>query len=97
MNLRYYRSAVAEATRAAQYYELSQQNLGKRFVDELRVGFEQIRQFPLSGTEIYEGIRRHLIRTFPFGIIYRNTSDTIFVLAVADLRRRPGYWLNRVV
>jgi hypothetical protein len=32
---------------------------------------------------------------FPYRVVYRNRPDEIVVVAVAHLRRRPGYWKNR--
>ena len=36
-----------------------------------------------------------LLRRFPFAIGYVVEDDTVTVLAIAHLRRRPGYWLRR--
>jgi hypothetical protein len=42
------------------------------------------------------GVRRFLLPRFPFAIGYVVEGETITVLAVTHLRRRPGYWLRRV-
>jgi hypothetical protein len=42
------------------------------------------------------GIRRFLLARFPFAIGYIVGADEIVVLAIAHLRRRPGYWLARL-
>ncbi|RZB35160.1 MAG: hypothetical protein SRB1_00928 [Desulfobacteraceae bacterium Eth-SRB1] len=31
----------------------------------------------------------------PFGVIYQVKSGFVRIIAVADLRRRPDYWLDR--
>jgi len=36
--------------------------------------------------------RRVLVRRFPYSLLYRVDPDVIFVVAVAHVRRRPGYW-----
>lgn len=32
---------------------------------------------------------------FPYSVVYRIEHDAILVFAVAHLRRRPGYWIDR--
>jgi len=39
--------------------------------------------------------RRILLRRFPYQIVYRLKPDGIVVVAVAHLKRRPGYWKSR--
>jgi hypothetical protein len=48
---------------------------------------------PGIGTGI--GLSHRLLTGFPFAIAYALDGDRIVVLAVAHLRRRPGYWLGR--
>ena len=33
--------------------------------------------------------------TLPYGLLYRIEGERIFVVAVAHVRRRPGYWRHR--
>jgi hypothetical protein len=39
--------------------------------------------------------RRCLVNRFPFGVIYQVKSSFVSIIAVADLRRRPDYWIER--
>jgi plasmid stabilization system protein ParE len=41
------------------------------------------------------GIRRSLIRRFPYSLLYRVDADEIVVLAVMHQKRHPAYWLSR--
>ena len=41
--------------------------------------------------------RRHFRRTFPYAVIYVDDPDLILVLAVAHFKRRPGYWIDRLL
>jgi plasmid stabilization system protein ParE len=41
------------------------------------------------------GARRVKVRQFPVLVVYRILEDGVEVIAVADGRRRPGYWRNR--
>ena len=47
------------------------------------------------GIEAARSARRFLLSRFPFGIAYRLEADEVVVVAVAHLRRRPGYWTGR--
>ena len=40
--------------------------------------------------------RRHFSREFPYGIIYVERPEDIWILAVMPLRRKPGYWRHRL-
>ena len=51
---------------------------------------------PHIGTVVRQPIRRSLLRGFPFGILYRVDAHEIVINAVMHLRRRPGYWTDRV-
>jgi hypothetical protein len=39
--------------------------------------------------------RRILLLGFPYQIVYRLRPAEIVIVAVAHLKRRPGYWKNR--
>jgi hypothetical protein len=40
-------------------------------------------------------VRRRLLRRFPYALLYKIKPDSIRILAVMNLRRRPSYWLGR--
>ncbi len=42
-----------------------------------------------------EGVRRLLLKRFPFSIVYEIGDEEVQILAVAHGRRRPGYWKGR--
>jgi plasmid stabilization system protein ParE len=52
-------------------------------------------EYPQSGAPLGGPNRRYLVQRFPYGLIYREEGDRIFILAVAHLRRRPEYWRGR--
>ena len=87
--------AEGEMLKAAFHYEGEVSGLGSQFLDEVEEGFHRIRRFPLRWP-IYEGpYRRCLLKRFPYGFIYRIESERIYVIAVAHLHRKPGYWTGR--
>jgi hypothetical protein len=63
--------AAEEMRAAAAYYEGRERGHGDQFLDEIEEGLQRIRQFPRLWP-IYEGeYRRHLLKRFPFGLMYR--------------------------
>ncbi len=45
---------------------------------------------------VLEGdIRRSLVNRFPYGVLYSEERDKIFIVAVMNLYREPGYWKQR--
>jgi plasmid stabilization system protein ParE len=50
------------------WYEEQRRGLGAEFAQELTNGMDQIVEFPHMYSELYLGIRRALLKRFPFGI-----------------------------
>lgn len=91
-----HQEADEEIKAAAIYYESLQPGLGEAFLQELTEGFAQVQKNPLAWEIFDDPIRRYLLRRFPYGIVYRLAPDQILILAVMHLRRKPGYWQERV-
>ncbi|MFO0064217.1 MAG: type II toxin-antitoxin system RelE/ParE family toxin [Planctomyces sp.] len=36
--------------------------------------------------------RQHLLKRYPFSLVYRLAGDTVLIVAVAHARRQFGYW-----
>ena len=47
------------------------------------------------GIRVRHGARRLILTGYPFDLIYRETQDSIVIVALAHQRRRPGYWVGR--
>ena len=88
--------AEEEMNAAAQYYESQSQGLGSDFLLEVERTTEAISSNPKAAPTIRNGIRRRLLRRFPFGLLYKIEEDQILILAVMHHRRRPGYWRDRL-
>ena len=88
--------AQEEMIAAARYYQAQSMGLGAEFLAEAERTIAAITSHPKAAPKIRQDIRRRLLKRFPFGILYINTVDEIVVLAVMHLRRRPGYWQDRL-
>lgn len=87
--------AQTELDEAFLWYEEQAVGLGYEFLDEFDQSVRLIVSFPELFEEMEEGVRRCLINRFPYGIIYGIDVDKIVVIAVAHLKRKPNYWIER--
>lgn len=91
----YHPAAREEFDAAMSYYEAARAGLGSAFLQAVEVATRRTQQVPLGGTPVLNGIRRVMLRRFPYGLLYAVEDTRIFVLAIAHVRRRPGYWQSR--
>ena len=87
--------AEHELNDAARYYELEQAGLGTAFITEVRHCTEAIAEHPEAGPIVLGAIRRRLCQRFPYGLLYAVAGNELRILAVMNLKRRPGYWVGR--
>lgn len=80
---------------SALWYEEQQSGLGTRFLDGLNEVLARIAENPLQFPEIEKGIRRALLRRFPYGIYFVAEQDQLVVFAVLHIRRHPDTWKRR--
>lgn len=95
MRVVFHPAAAEELERGVEYYEACDTGLGMAFFREVCATVERIRQFPEAWAPLSRNTRRCRTSRFPCGVIYQTTPDTIRIIAVADLRREPGYWRKR--
>jgi plasmid stabilization system protein ParE len=96
MNVVFLNEAEQELLEAALFYEKQARGLGKNFMEEVYQSIEHIVNFPLNSQKLTDDIRRKLLKRYPFGVLYRIDSETIVIIAVMNLKRKPFYWLNRI-
>lgn len=66
------------------------------FHSELRVSVDRLKQWPKAFPLVDGAIRRTLLRSFPFQVVYKIESATrIRILAVRHHKQNPGYGLDR--
>lgn len=96
MNFYFHADAEREFDKAVEYYESCRSGLGLEFSFEVYAAIHRILKYPEAWTPLSENTRRCLVKRFPFGVVYQMKSDRAYIIAVADLRRRPDYWLKRL-
>ena len=70
-------------------------DLGREFVQEVRVVLTRIAEWPASGSPHEDDVRRVVLARFPFTVVYQILPDRIEVIAVMHQRQLPGYWRGR--
>lgn len=87
--------ARMELREAAAYYGLESAALRERFLLAVEEALEQVLAHPEAAAVVRGDIRRHLLRRFPYGLLYVIRSSEVRILAVMHQRRRPLYWWGR--
>jgi plasmid stabilization system protein ParE len=93
--VKFHADAEAEMIAAAAYYERQQENLGRRFLASVQDAINRILLNPRLYPAVEPGVRRCLVKTFPFGILFRDRQRRIVIIAVMHLHRDPEYWKKR--
>jgi plasmid stabilization system protein ParE len=96
MKYSFHPEAESEFENAIDYYEEKEQGLGYDFAVEVYSTIERILAHPRAWPIIEEDIRRSLVRRFPYGILYADAEEEIFIVAVMHLHRDPEYWKRRI-
>ena len=86
----------AEVKAAYNWYQEQAEGLGDDFIAELESVYQKIMAYPQRQKVFQNGFHRYLLFQFPFAVIYRESGDCVYVVAVMHKRRKPGYWLARV-
>jgi plasmid stabilization system protein ParE len=76
-------------------FELEREGLGAAFMGEVERCCAAIAEHPEAGPAIHGAVRRRLISRFSYAILYTLRPSVVRVVAVMNLRRRPGYWVGR--
>jgi plasmid stabilization system protein ParE len=88
--------AEQDLAEAKEGYEQKREGMGEQFLLCVEAAFDHICRLPAAATEVYPGVRRVVVRHFPYGVFYRVDSDQIAVLAVYHSSRDPRGWQSRV-
>jgi len=93
--LEYLEEAVLEAEAAARWYAKRSVTAAAAFSSEIDAAESAILRLPEAWPPFDHGTRRHLLQRFPFSVVYRVEARRVLIVAVAQARRRPGYWKSR--
>ena len=95
MRYLFHPEAENELNKAIEYYEEIEPSLGYDFAIEVYSAIKRSVDFPKAWPVLEGEIRRALVRRFPYGILYSEGEEGIFIVAVMNLHRSPEYWKDR--
>ncbi|MBP6506240.1 MAG: type II toxin-antitoxin system RelE/ParE family toxin [Opitutaceae bacterium] len=89
-----HREADREFTEAAQYYERQRSGLGADFIAAVDEAMVDLEQFPLRWRVIADGVRRGLLRRFPYAFYYweKPPGEELEILSIVHSKRHPLHW-----
>ena len=88
--------AERDIEEAIAWYDGKSEFLGDEFLRRVAVCIQSIERKPKMYRTIYRRLRRALVHTFPYQIIYEVESDEIVVYAVYHSARNPKGWKRRL-
>lgn len=90
------RLAEQDLLEAQRWYERQVEGLGREFrqtVDEL---FARLRENPYLYPAVYRGLRRAVLRRFPYLVYFAVDPESVTVVACLHGKRRPGLIESRL-
>ena len=87
--------AEDDVTRAYRWYEGQQAGLGEDLLTALDECFTRVTENPSGYQVIYKGVRRALVRRFPYCVYFITTKTEVIILAVLHGHRTPQPWRKR--
>jgi hypothetical protein len=99
--VRVHAAAAEEAAEAAAWYEKERAGLGVDFERAMDAALDLLAEemVPLTtvpGAAGARGVKRLLLRRFPYAVVVRESAAEVVVIAFAHTARRPGYWRGRL-
>jgi hypothetical protein len=96
MKIRFLKITQIELDNTVDYYNGERAGLGYEFLWEVFAAIDRIKAFPEAWQSFLAGTRRCLVRRFPYGVVYKEIDDLVLIVAIANLHRKPDYWINRL-
>jgi hypothetical protein len=98
--IRVLQEAAEELEEAVARYELQREGLGAEFARAVEAALDVLESptaplVAMQGRGGERGLKRVMLRRFPFDVVVRDSPEEIVVVAFAHQARRPGYWRSR--
>lgn len=88
--------AEGDLKKAFSWYEDKRKGLGYDFLLQVDAGIRFIERNPEIFPAEYKGTRRHLIKRFPYKIIYLIEKEKIIIFAIIHGKRSPDLIKERI-
>jgi plasmid stabilization system protein ParE len=88
--------ALVETRAIRRWYRERNKGTAVDFQREYVQARRLIEMWPDAGADLGDGVRRVLLHSFPYGVIYEVRDRVVVIIAVAHTSRDPRYWLGRL-
>ena len=96
MRIEYPPAIATELAEIRDHYEACASGLGISFIDEFERQVMAIAAMPTRWRVVQTGLRRSLMRRFPYVIVFRIMDDDwLRITVVKHEKRHPAYGINR--
>jgi hypothetical protein len=100
-SIRIHPEAAEEAERVTGWYENERPGLGRDFEAAVDAALDlltcdPIPSVPATGGAGKRGVRRLILKRFPYDVVFVERADHIWVVAFAHHSRRPTFWRDRL-
>jgi toxin ParE1/3/4 len=79
------------------YYFDQNPKLAGEFFHHINTGLGNIKKSPFTFREVYKGIRKFIVKKFPFVIYFTVDNQTIKIIAIFHTSRNPQIWTGRII
>lgn len=90
------REVEADLAEAFEYYEAQLSGLGYELIATVEHQLERIAKNPAQYQVLHRGVRRAVVRRFPYGIFYLVEAEGVVILAIEHQARDPERWKERL-
>jgi plasmid stabilization system protein ParE len=95
VKVRFRSEAAADVASAKEWYDQERLGLGHDFGEALERVIGLVADFPKAFPEVASGLRRAILRRFPYSVYYRVSDDFVEVVACLHSARAPDTWTSR--
>lgn len=89
--------ALIDIDEAIGWYEKELKGLGERFLQKLNEAFEKLKQNPQHYRIIYQPVRRMLLKSFPYKILFLIKDEkTLVIIGIVHLKRSNRFIKKRL-
>ena len=89
------RAARADLAAAVRWYDTHAPHVVPQFREAVRTALIRIAENPKQFPPALKNTRRALLRRFPYILVFRETHDAVYVVAVFHTSRDPLVWKRR--
>ena len=90
------RAAEADLREARGWYLDEAPHVASYFRREVREALRRVGENPWQYPDVHRGVRRALVRRFPYAIFYRIPDRGVQVIAITHQAQNPDTWKRRV-